>query len=112
LDYPNSFELKDYFTTHTISSPQATSLGVALGTWLKRFHFWGAEDAQRPLQEVMKKREPMVQLKFMINFGRLLPTIDLFSAILEESREIFKNIEHLMREEIGKEGGELIHGDF
>lgn len=111
-DYPNFIELKNYFTTHPISSTQATRLGIALGTWLKSFHVWAAEDAQRPLREVMKKNEPMVQLKFMINFGRLMPTIDRFPAILEESRKIFKNIEQMMREEIGKGEGELIHGDF
>lgn len=60
----------------------------------------------------MKKNQLMVQLKFFVNYGRLLPTIDLFPAILEESRETFKNVEDLMRREMETGEGDLIHGDF
>jgi hypothetical protein len=111
-DYPNSLELKKYFTTHTVPSAQVIRLGVALGAWLKDFHLWAFEDAQRPLRESMKKNQLMVQLKFFVNYGRLLPTIDLFPAILEESRETFKNVEDLMRREMETGEGDLIHGDF
>ena len=89
-DYPNSLELKKYFTTHTVPFAQVTCLGVALGTWLKSFHLWASEDAQRPLKEIMRKNEQMAKLKFFVNYGRLLPTIDMFPTILEESRETFK----------------------
>jgi hypothetical protein len=111
-DYPNSLELKKYFTTHTVPTAQVNRLGVALGTWLKSFHCWASEDAQRPLRETMKKSEQMVQLKFFVNYGRLLPTIDMFPTILEESRETFGNVEDMMRIEMEKGEGDLIHGDF
>jgi hypothetical protein len=111
-DYPNSLELKDYFTRRSISSTQVTRVGIALGKWLKSFHDWASDDAERPLREAMKKNEMMVHLKFMVNYGRLLPTIDLFPAILEESRETFTSIEDMMKKDMVKGGGELIHGDF
>lgn len=111
-DYPNSLELKDYFTRHAISSAQVTRLGIALGAWLKNFHVWAADASQRSLRETMKKNEMMVQLKFMVNYGRLLPAIDLFPDILEGSRETFKGIEDMMRRGMETGEGELIHGDF
>jgi hypothetical protein len=111
-DYPNSLELKKYFTTHTVPPAQVTRLGVALGTWLKNFHSWASEDAQRPLKETMRKNEQMVQLKLFVNYGRLLPTVDMFPTILEESRETFRNVEDMMRKEMETGEGDLIHGDF
>ena len=111
-DYPNSLELKKYFTTHTVPPTEVTRLGVALGIWLKNFHTWASEDAQLLLKETMKRNEQMVQLKFFVNYGRLLPTIDMFPRILEESRETFKNVEDMMRKEMETEEGHLIHGDF
>jgi hypothetical protein len=111
-DYPKSLELKKYFITHTVPFAQVSRLGVALGTWLKNFHLWASEDAQRLLKETMRKNETMVQLKFFVNYGRLLPTVDMFPTILEESRETFKNIEDTMRKELERGEGDLIHGDF
>lgn len=111
-DYPKSLELKKYFITHTVPFAQVSRLGVALGTWLKNFHLWASEDAQRLLKETMRKNETMVQLKFFVNYGRLLPTVDMFPTILEESRETFKNIEDMMRKELERGEGDLIHGDF
>lgn len=111
-DYPNSLELKDYLTKWKVSPTQATRIGIAIGSWLKRFHIWASDDAQRPLREEMRKNEQVVKSKIAINYGRLLPTVELFPNILEENREIFKKIEDIMMEEIGKGEGELIHGDF
>lgn len=111
-DYPNSLELKSYFTTHDVPPAQVTRLGIALGKWLKRFHLWASADAQMPLKETMRKNEQMVQLKFFVNYGRLLPTIEMFPRILEESRETFKDVENMMRTEMQTGKGDLIHGDF
>lgn len=111
-DYLNSLELKKYFTTHTIPPAQATRLGVALGKWLKSFHLWASAEAQKPLKDTMKKNDQMVQLKFFVNYGRLLPTIELFPEILEQSRETFKGVEDMMRKEMEAGKGDLIHGDF
>ncbi len=112
-DYPNSLELKKYFTTHIVPSAQAGRLGVALGTWLKSFHSWASEDAQKPLRETMKQNERLfVQLKFFINYGRLLPTIEMFPGILEGSRGTLKSVEDMMRQEMETGYSDLIHGDF
>jgi len=99
-------------TTHAVPSAQVIRLGVALGTWLKNFHSWASEDTQRPLMEAMKKNEQMMQLKLFVNYGRLIPTIDMFPTILEESRQTFKAVEDMMRIEMEKGEGDLIHGDF
>jgi len=111
-DYPNFLELKKYFSTHDVPPSQITRLGIALGKWLKSFHLWASAGAQKPLKETMRKSELMVQLKFFVNYGRLLPTIEMFPKILEESRETFKSIEDMMRKEMETGKGDLIHGDF
>lgn len=111
-DYPDSLELKKYFSTHTVPPLQITRLGIALGKWLKSFHQWASADAQKPLKEIMRENGQMVQLKFFINYGRLLPTIEMFPNILEQSREVFKGVEDMMKKEMEEGKGDLIHGDF
>jgi hypothetical protein len=109
-DYPLSLEIKDYMTTHTIPSADVARLGIALGSWLKKFHAWGSEQAL--LRETMKKNQGMKQLKFRVNYGRLIPTIELFPTILEECRGVFVEMEERYKKEAAEEDGELIHGDF
>ena len=109
-DYPSSLELKDYMTKHAIPGADITRLGIALGSWLKELHAWGSEQAA--LKETMKNNQGMKQIKFWVNYGRLIATIDLFPTILEECRDMFGEMKEKYKKEAEEQDGELIHGDF
>lgn len=109
-DYPSSLELKNYMTKHTIPSADVARLGIALGSWLKKFHDWASEQVE--LGETMKKNQGMKKIKFWVNYGRLAATIKLFPTILERCRDMFREMEEKYKREAEEEDGELIHGDF
>ena len=111
-DYPSSLELMEYMSTHSIPTADVTRLGIAIGSWLKKFHEWGSAPEQALLRETMRKNDGMKKLKSWLNYGRLLPTIKMFPALLEECRDMFTEIEEKYKKEAEVEGGELIHGDF
>lgn len=111
-DYRNSLELKKYVTTYTLSDEDVVRLGTALGSWLKSFHAWGAQQELSSLRETMKGNNSMAKLKFSINYGRTEQSIAMFPKILEGSRGMFREMETKYRGELEAGVGQLIHGDF
>jgi hypothetical protein len=111
-DYPSSLELKKYITTHPLSLDEVSRLGIALGRWLKEFHLWANAPEQVQLREEMKGNHSMAAVKFAVNYGRTLATIELFPKILEDARELFTEMEAKFRQELDSQEGELVHGDF
>lgn len=112
-DCSDSIELKKYISTHagTLSDESLLFVGTAMGKWLKNFHIWANAPEQEELRKIMKGNVKMVVLKHYINYGRLADTIPMFPALLEASKDLFKEIdEKLKAEESGDEP--LIHGDF
>jgi fructosamine-3-kinase len=60
----------------------------------------------------MKGNVAMRDLKFMINYARLMPTAEKFPSILGSSKEIFEAVAKRTKEELDRGEGALIHGDF
>jgi hypothetical protein len=111
-DYPGSLELKTYLTYHPVYPDESARVGAALGGWLRKFHSWAAAPEQRQLRASITGNYEVVNLKFLINIGRTLETIELFPDILGGSRIMFREIEQKYRGELERGDGDLIHGDF
>jgi hypothetical protein len=54
----------------------------------------------------------MRDLKFMVNYTRLVATVQRFPNILGSSKEIFQAVKEKTQREVDEEEGEMIHGDF
>ncbi|TVY93598.1 4-hydroxytryptamine kinase, partial [Lachnellula willkommii] len=111
-DLPSSTQLKTYALTHSLTKAQCSRLGHALGLWAKTFHAWGAAAGQFGLRESMKGNVAMKELKYAINYPRLVATIELFPGILQASKEVFEAVANDVRARLDREEGSLIHGDF
>ncbi|RDW88691.1 hypothetical protein BP6252_00723 [Coleophoma cylindrospora] len=111
-DLPSSTDLKTYCLTHSLNPQECTRLGNSLGLWAKRFHTWGAAPEQAGVRETMKRNTAMRDLKFQINYSRLLVRIESFPNLLENSRALFEEIGKEVRLEVDGGQGTLIHGDF
>jgi 5-methylthioribose kinase len=112
-DMVDTVDLKRYITENKTSLVQAAveRLGTALGKWLASFHVWGAAEEQNSLR-VAVATNPITQLKYAINYGRLEATIELAPGILASSRQLFKDMAIAYKEEFDLGKGTLIHGDF
>lgn len=111
-DLPASMELKTYALTHPLTQSECTRLGHALGSWTRRFHDWSAAPEQAELRKAMEGNVAMRDLKYMINYTNLVATVENYPAILGSSKDIFQAVAKRTREELDKEKGALIHGDF
>lgn len=54
----------------------------------------------------------MRELKYRINYERLVETVDGFPGILGEFRTAFKGVRDAVREKMDEDEGVLIHGDL
>ncbi|TVY40253.1 4-hydroxytryptamine kinase [Lachnellula occidentalis] len=111
-DLPSSTELKTYALMHSLTKAQCSRLGHALGLWAKTFHAWGAAEQQQSLRQVMIGNVAMRELKYAINYARLVATVEDFPDILQGSREVFEAVAMDVRAWLDREEGTLVHGDF
>ncbi|KAJ5960800.1 uncharacterized protein N7479_007950 [Penicillium vulpinum] len=115
-DLPNSVDLKNFLLSEVsrdLSEPSARALGSALGSWLKSFHTWSAEERQMESRNVLAENKAMRNLKFWVNYTMLIDTIPIFPGILEGDRDIFEKVRDLAAAELEQQRGfGLIHGDF
>ncbi|KAF4627319.1 hypothetical protein G7Y89_g10841 [Cudoniella acicularis] len=111
-DLPSSADLKTYALTHALMKEQCSRLGYSIGAWAKAFHIWAAAPEQKELREKMKGNTAMKELKYRLNYTNLVATIDNFPEILEASRGVFEEVAKETKEELDREEGSLIHGDF
>jgi len=105
--------LKAYVLKHasSITHSQCLRLGHALGLWTRRFHDWAQAKEQEELVESMRGNVAMRDLKFMINYERLVQSIDTYPRILEGSRSLFEAVREGVRKDLD-DGAVLIHGDL
>lgn len=61
--------------------------------------------------ESMRGNVAMRDLKFMINYERLVQSIDTYPRILEGSRSLFEAVREGVRKDLD-DGAVLIHGDL
>ncbi|KAJ5616366.1 hypothetical protein N7537_001480 [Penicillium hordei] len=118
-DLPNSIDLKNFLlskVSHDLSESSGRALGSALGSWLRLFHHWTAEEQQIESTKILGENKVMKDLKFWVNYTMLLDTIENFPDILEGNRDIFEKIRDLAAAELEQRshdnGYGVIHGDF
>ncbi|OQD72107.1 hypothetical protein PENPOL_c001G00212 [Penicillium polonicum] len=118
-DLPNSIDLKNFLlskVSHDLSESSGRALGSALGSWLRSFHHWTAEEQQIECTKILGGNKVMKDLKFWVNYTMLLDTIENFPDILEGNREIFEKVRDLAAAELEQQshddGYGVIHGDF
>ena len=115
-DLVDSLTLKDYLSEpicQSNSSPDLVKdLGFALGRWLISLHQWGMSDSPETNElRTQVARNPMKTLKYEVNIGRYLATVDHFPDLPWAERNEYVEIEKRIKQETSEEGS-LIHGDF
>ncbi|KAI1329670.1 kinase-like domain-containing protein [Xylariaceae sp. FL0255] len=98
------------------SSP--TSIGYAMGSWLRMFHTWTSEPAQGVLLSDAGANEGMRKLKCLITYDSFIEILERHPEVIEDHLDTLKEIQMIMRHEFEcspiEEGAErcLIHSDF
>ncbi|KAL4815859.1 kinase-like domain-containing protein [Aspergillus spinulosporus] len=122
---PNAINLHNFLTNMPCLSderlhPWCFFIGSNLGHWLHAFHVWIAEDQQKQLAKEFDNslNKAMADLKFHINYEKLLDAVEKYPKILnkKKTRRIFKKVVKMARAEVreGSKNGRTgpIHGDF
>jgi hypothetical protein len=113
-----STDLKSFLKSHVLTPSQTQLLGLSLGTWLASLH--GSSLSHTNLQSLARKNATGRNLKYSVNAGRLIRSIDCSPAILgdEDTRRLFEDVAASGKEEFEKEAEAvdndkcIIHGDF
>ncbi|GKZ83568.1 hypothetical protein AnigIFM56816_008663 [Aspergillus niger] len=118
-DLPDSLDLKSYListaASNNVTQGWASSIGRALGNWLRSFHHWADNEAQSGVAAEMDKNQYMRDLKFMVNYDALVNTIDKYPTVLGDSRDVFSKVREMAAAELSRKDGNgfgMIHGDF
>jgi hypothetical protein len=122
-DVPDAIDLKSILVSPTANSildqSLATSIGYALGSWLRYFHTWASAPAQAELRREIGKNELMRKLKSKITYDRFIQVLEDFPDILEGYRKTLEDVKDLAAREFKKNMGDevedncgIIHGDF
>lgn len=136
-DIPGVVDLKTLFVLSSpdasdvlLSRPLATSVGRALGSWLRAFHAWASAPAQR--HHLLRARsaevgtnEPMRELKYRITYDSFIGVLEQFPDVLrvDHHREalLLQEVKNMALKEFektesddgdGSEDWGLIHGDL
>ncbi|KAH9993652.1 kinase-like domain-containing protein [Xylariaceae sp. FL0662B] len=124
-DIPGAVDLKEVFKSPTanvvLSKSFATSIGRALGSWLRSFHSWTSarpHDDLRPDVEI-GHNEPMRELKYRITYGSFINVLEEFPDVLDDHKKTLEEVKTSVTndfkktasDEQGEEWG-VIHGDF
>ncbi|KAB5566758.1 kinase-like domain-containing protein [Coniochaeta sp. 2T2.1] len=97
----------------TAWSEDMARFGHALGTWLGRFHEWGARPEHAELKRVATANKEIQRLKHLANYYFLVLAVDKFPALLGDAREVFEQVKAMADAEIEDESKlQVTHGDF
>jgi len=122
-DFPGAVDLKTILvspiTDGTLSEALSTSIGRALGLWLRSLHNWTSAPSQADLRAKIGENEPMRKLKYLISYETFIKMLEQFPEILAGSRKILEKVKDMAEKEFqktaedvtGEEWG-VIHGDF
>ncbi|KAL6236277.1 hypothetical protein BDW75DRAFT_250209 [Aspergillus navahoensis] len=122
---PNAINLHNFITNAPCLNderlhPWFFFVGSNIGHWLHAFHEWIAKDQQKQLAKDFDNdlNKTMADLKFHINYEKLLEAVKKYPDILKKkkTRRIFKKVVKMARAEVqeGTKNGKTgpIHGDF
>jgi hypothetical protein len=117
IDLRTLLESQDVLTI--LSTSISTSVGHALGAWLRSFHSWVSEPAQAGLKQLVGKNAPMRKIRYAISYGAIIDIVQKFPEIWEEKKEVLEEVRDMATAEYEKSpqeniGGNygIIHGDF
>ncbi len=124
-DFPGAIDLKTILISpaanRTLSRSVATSIGYALGSWLRSFHNWTSAPSQKDLRRKMWKNEPMRELKHQISYNSFIEVVEGFPEILGDGKNILEEVKEIATTEFQRKAGDedtegeewgIIHGDF
>lgn len=113
----DGIHLKDYAIknygppTPESFQPQCHELGKALGSWLRDFVAWSAQQVKH--RELVAQNEFGQAVRHMLNYGWLHERTKEYPGILNDVEDILTQVEQLAASE--KENTDelqIIHGDF
>jgi hypothetical protein len=122
-DVPDTIDLKSILVSpianSVLNQSLATSIGYALGSWLRSFHTWASAPVQAELRREIGMNESMRKLKSKITYDSFIQVLENFPDILEDRRNTLQDVKDLAAKEfeknMGDEAGDsygIIHGDF
>jgi hypothetical protein len=122
-DIPGVVDLKTVLVSPTannvLSQSLATSIGRALGSWLRAYHSWTSESVQADLRAAVGCNELMRLLKYHISYATFIKVLEQFPDVLKDHKKTLEDVKAMARKEFEKapsyEQGEewgIIHGDF
>lgn len=122
-DFPSALDLKSFLVSPTanrdLSQPFATSIGYALGSWLRTFHTWTSAPAQAELRKQIGQNSPMRELKYLVSYKNVIQIVEQFPEILEGNRKTLEDVRAMAIKEFTREAGDgggenwgIIHGDL
>jgi len=126
-DIPGAVDLKALLiapsadSNLSLSQSRATSIGRALGSWLRAYHTWISSPSHDDLRAEIGANEPMRKLKYFISYNTFIGVIEQFPEITctDVDKKTLEDVKHVATEEFertatGGEGEEwgIIHGDF
>lgn len=122
-DFPSAVDLQTVLISptinNTLSEVLSTSIGRALGLWLRYFHNWTSAPLQADLRAKIEGNEAMRKLKYLISYETFVQVLEQFPEILAGNREIMEKVKNMAAKEFQKtaedgpgEDWGVIHGDF
>ncbi|KAI0123196.1 kinase-like domain-containing protein [Xylariales sp. AK1849] len=124
-DVPGVVDLKTAIVSSSANDvlPQAlaTSIGRALGSWLRSFHSWASAPLQTSFRvdAEIRNNKPMRELKFLITYGGFITVLEQFPDVLGDHKKTLEDVRELATkglERTASDGQEgewgIIHGDF
>ncbi|KAI6083685.1 kinase-like domain-containing protein [Hypoxylon rubiginosum] len=121
-DIPGVVDLKTVVVSPTasivLSRPLTTSIGYALGAWLRSFHSWTSARSQSSSIQI-GHNEPMRKLKYLITYDAFIGNLEQFPDVLQDYKQVLNDLKLMASKEFEKTAGDgegeewgIIHGDF
>jgi hypothetical protein len=117
IDLKTLLELRD---VSIILPPSiSTSIGRALGAWLRAFHSWSSEPAEAGLRRDVNGNTPMRKTRYAISYGAFIDVVKRFPAIWKAKKTTLEHVRDMATMEYAKAPQDvaeadwgMIHGDF
>ncbi len=120
-DFPDTLDLKAALVEPVndgLSQALATSIGRALGFWLRSFHTWSSMPDQSELRKHVWGNEPMRKLKYRITYDAFVKVVESFLDIPEGYQETLASVKEMATQEFDRAANDkeedwgIIQGDF
>lgn len=110
--------LQSSYVNEALPGDSPRCVGRALGSWLRLFHNWASQPAQKHLLALVGPNPAMRRLKCLITYGSFIEILERYPEIIEGHRGTLEDVKAAMQYEFERpvtdadESRGLIHGDF